>query len=364
MNQAQPDPTLYTNPESIIPGLQRYKHPAMATTYEIFLVHPDLQYAQGAVRAAFDELDRIELDLSRYIENSDISRFNAVKANQPLLMGISAFECLLLAQKVYGQTDGAFDVTIGSLFRCWLDRDNKLRQPTAHELKQARQLTGMNLIKLDAEELTALSEVEGLQVDLGGIGKGYAVDRMANTLREWGIDAALLHGGASSVLGMGEPPDQEGWPVTISDPENLQDTLVRLNLKDQALGASGLLRGRHIIDPRTAEPVQAHIAAWVHISLDENPAGDIKNNHSNMDNNEPIISLPDSVGPHPITTFADGLSTSFMVMSPPEIKDYCRRHKNIRALIVQSQEKVSDSQSRFFLCGDWPKTELTEKLIR
>jgi len=363
MNQAQPDPTLYTNPESIIPNLQRYGHPAMATTFEIFLVHPDLQYAQGAVRAAFDELDRIEQDLSRYVENSDISRLNAVKAHQPLRMGISTFECLLLAQQVYEQTGGAFDVTIGSLFRCWLDRDNKLHQPTASELKQARQRTGMDLIKLDPEEWTIFTEVQGVQVDLGGIGKGYAVDRMANTLRDWDIEAALLHGGASSVLGMGAPPDQEGWPVTISDPENRRDTLICLNLKDQALGASGLLKGRHIIDPRTAEPVQAHIAAWVHLSRDEIPAGDIKRNHSNLDNNEPIISLPDSVGSHPITTFADGLSTAFMVMSTEEIKEYYHRHKNIRALIVQSGEKTSEFQSRFFLCGNWPKPELTEKLI-
>jgi thiamine biosynthesis lipoprotein len=146
-----------------------------------------------------------------------------------------------------------------------------------------------------------------IQIDLGGIGKGYAVDKMAELLREWSIDTALISGGYSSILSLDAPPDKKGWPVTLSNPNNRKQTLDCLYLKWRAVGASGLQKGQHIIDPRTAHPVQSKFAAWA-------CAGD--------------------------AATADALSTSFMVMSPNEIEQYCFRHPQVQALVgLQEEEK-------------------------
>ena len=99
-------------------------------------------------------------------------------------------------------------------------------------------------------------------MDLGGIGKGYAVDLVAELLEDWGIERALVHGGFSSVLAL-EPRGGDGWPLTLSDPAAPSRVLARLSVRQTALGASGVRKGDHILDPRTGEPVRGRRAAWV-----------------------------------------------------------------------------------------------------
>jgi thiamine biosynthesis lipoprotein len=111
--------------------MKRFSHEAMATTFEIIIVHEDERYAQQAAAAAFDEVDRLEGELSRFIENSDISRINNLPANQPLRLGLDAFECLQLSRRIYAETNGAFDITIGPLLSCWRNEDGTPRTPSA-----------------------------------------------------------------------------------------------------------------------------------------------------------------------------------------------------------------------------------------
>ena len=99
-----------------ISGIHRFYHEAMATTFEVTILSEDSRYAQQAARAAFDELDRLEAELSRFIENSDISRINNLAANQPLRIGLATFECLQLSVEIYNDTNGAFDITFGSRY--------------------------------------------------------------------------------------------------------------------------------------------------------------------------------------------------------------------------------------------------------
>ncbi|MCK4628833.1 MAG: FAD:protein FMN transferase [Sedimentisphaerales bacterium] len=340
-----------------VPGELRYRHEAMATTFEIFIVHNDPVYAEQAAWAAFDELDRLEKELSRFVENSDISRLNALPPNQPLLLGPEAFNCLRLAQQIYHETDGAFDVTIGSLMACLLNKDKSLRSPTQEELKLAREMTGLHLVLLDESEFTVQLAREGVQVDLGGIGKGYAVDRMAALLREWGIDTALIHGGSSSILAMDGPPGTKGWPLTISNPDNCQDILMRIDLKNQALSGSGLRKGRHIIDPRSARPVEDKVASWALVEPGANTI--LKMEAANInDQTEPDATpataclKPDMafsfVGCHYLATWADALSTAFMVMSPRRIKQFCRKHRHIKGMIAL-EEKGTASEKRIIV---------------
>ncbi len=345
-----------------VPDALRYSHDAMATTFEIFIVHKDSDYAEQAAWAAFDELDRLEQELSRFVENSDISRLNVLPSNQSLLLGPEAFNCLRLAQQIYHETDGAFDVTIGSLMTCLLNKDKSLRSPTQEELKLAREITGLHLVLLDESEFTAHLAREGIQVDLGGIGKGYAVDRMAALLREWGIDAALIHGGCSSILAMDGPPGTKGWPLTISNPDNRKDILVRIDLKNQALSGSGLRKGRHIIDPRTARPVKDKVASWVLVEPGANTrlkmeAANI-DDHAEPDTTSATACLkPDMafslVGCHYLATWADAISTAFMVMSPSRISQFCRRHKHIKGMVVLEEKEAAGEKRIIVKFGEW-----------
>jgi len=349
-----------------VPGALRYSHEAMATTYEIFIVHKDSDYAEQAAWAAFDELDRLEQELSRFVENSDISRLNGLPPNQPLLLGPDAFDCLRLAQQIYYETNGAFDVTIGSLMACLLNKDKSLRNPTQEELKFARERTGLHLVVLDESEFTVQVVQEGVQVDLGGIGKGYAVDRMAALLREWSIDAALIHGGASSVLALDGPPGAEGWPITISDPDNRKDTLMRIKLKNQALSGSGLEKGRHIIDPRTAKPVENKVASWVLIEPDADTklkveasnTADQAGDQTGLDITSAAAHIktdltPTAVGSHYLATWADALSTAFMVMSPRQIKQFCRKHKYVKGMVALEEKEAAGKKRIIVKFGEW-----------
>ena len=149
MTHPQPDISFIGSSWDSIPDAHRFSHNAMATVFEIIIIHKDAAYAQQAAWAAFDELDKLEQQLSRFVENSDISRINNLTANQPLVVGLAAFECLQLCASLYDQTNGAFDITIGSLMDCWLSEDKTMRTPSKEQLKQARQRTGLHLIKLD-----------------------------------------------------------------------------------------------------------------------------------------------------------------------------------------------------------------------
>jgi thiamine biosynthesis lipoprotein len=303
-----------------IPGMQRFSHEAMATTFEVMVVHEDTRYAQQAATAAFDELDQLEGDLSLFIENSDIARINNLPSNRPLPIGPAAFDCLQLSARIYAETSGAFDVTIGSLMACWLGEDKTLRSPSKKQLNIARQHTGMHLIKLDESQHTAELLASPVQVDLGGIGKGYALDRMAELLREWNVDNALIHGGFSSILALDKPPGTKGWPLTLSNPADRRKKIARIDIENRAVGGSGLQKGEHIIDPRTAKPVEDKSAAWA-------CAND--------------------------AATADALSTAFMIMAPDEIEQYCQCHPKVLAMVVLKDGDRKRQKDKILRFGPW-----------
>ncbi len=235
-------------------ALHRFTHDAMACRWGIWIVGEDRDYAGQAADAAFQEVDRLEAELSRFVQHSDIARINALEPGQSLRIGVDAFECLQLAAEVHAQTHGAFDVTYRADF-----------------------------------------------VDLGGIGKGYAIDRAVSILRDWGVESALVHSGQSTLFAVGAPPDSDAWTVSIRDPNDHASTLGTVRLRDRALSGSGaLLHGRHIIDPRTGAVPEAAAGAW-------------------------------SVAPS--AALADALSTAFMVLSEGEMEEYSRQHPNVGALL-------------------------------
>ena len=318
--QRQEETCFVRSDYSSLAGMKRFSHEAMATTFEILIVHEDNRYARQAAAAAFDEVDRLEGELSRFIENGDVARINNLPAGERLLLGLDTFECLKISARMYAKTDGAFDITIGSLFRCWRNDDGTPRTASAEELDLARQRTGTNLLLLDEAEHTVELSVSPVQVDLGGVGKGFAVDCVAELLREWSIEIALISGGYSSVLALDAPLGTEGWPLTLSNPAGRSRILARPHLRGGALGGSGVQKGAHIINPRTGRPTSGKLAAW--------------------------SGAPDAAT-------ADALSTAFMIMTPDEIEKYCALHPDTRAMVIMQEQDEGRQKDKVLRFGPW-----------
>lgn len=296
-----------------IANLRRFSYKAMATVFEVFIIHEDTSYAEQAAYATFNLLDRLEAELSRYVENSDISIINNLPVGEKYTAGINTFSCLKQCQRLYYDTNKCFDITIGTLFDCWLSKDKKLLNPTDEQLVWAKEHTGADLYLLDDEFITVELKVSPLKIDLGGFGKGYAVDEMVKVFADWGITKALIHGGRSSVFGMGCPEGEKGWPVIISNPLDRKQILETLYLCDYAISGSGLEKGSHIIDPRSARPIKGKAASW-------------------------SASLSAGV--------ADGLSTAFMIMNDEEIRKYCESSRGDFAMVMKEDKIIK--------FGGWP----------
>lgn len=279
----------------------RFAHQAMATLFEIICVHEDKNYAEQAARTAFDLIDQLESELTCHRSSSDISRINRLKRGEDTAVGMWAMECLLLARHFHAETGGAFDISLGS---------------------------GLEAIEMIAAESRVRVHGEDVTLDLGGIGKGYAIDRAAELLKEWGIDRAIVHGGYSSVLVLDAPPDREGWPLTISLPGSAA-VLARIQAKHQAWSASGIRKKDHIVDPRTGSPVRNRVAAWASGSMQSLGAAGRTADAGTFETGE----SPSAA--------AEAFSTAFMIMPLEKVASCCQRHKGIEARILTSDPSAT-----------------------
>jgi len=265
----------------------------MATVYEVYAVHPDEQYAAQAAQAAFDLVDRLERELSRFQPNSDITRINQLAAGAHTRVTPTTLECLVIARHMFELTGGVFDVSIG---------------------------TGLPSLEIDPDELVVRASTSGVQIDLGGIGKGYAVDLVAELLEDWDLERSLVHGGFSSLLALEPPAGIGGWPLTLSDPRDSSRVLARLSVSQTALGASGVRKKDHIVDPRSGEPVRGRLASWVAVPRPrEGEQGE---------------------GPRLASAaVADALTTAFMMMSVEEIDELCARTPGVEAWLLPDDDE-------------------------
>jgi thiamine biosynthesis lipoprotein len=245
---------------------------AMATRFEIVLMGEAPSRLRAAGEEALAEVDRLEARLSLYRPTSEIARVNARAAFEPVRVSPAVFRLLEYARQLHGETGGAFDIAIAPLVRCWGFMNNSGRVPDAAQLEQARQQSGMEHVTLDSESVSVRFDREGVMIDLGAIGKGYAIDRAADVLRDAGVMRALLHGGTSTVYGIGAPPDAEGWKVAIAGSPDESRTIATVLLRDSALSVSAVWarsfeadgkKYGHVIDPRTGHPVNNAVLAAV-----------------------------------------------------------------------------------------------------
>lgn len=244
---------------------------AMATRFEMVLHGEGAASLHAAGEEALEEVARLEDQLSLYRPGSQIAQVNSRAAYEPVRITPEVFALLEHAQRLHAETKGAFDITIAPLVRCWGFMGGTGQLPTDEEVAAAREKVGMQHVQLDAAERTVRFDRDGVMLDLGAIGKGYAVERAAETLRETGITSGLLHGGTSTVYAIGAPPDAEAWKVAIERPPLATrisgfPALAPVPLKDEAMSVSAIW-GRffesneknfgHVLDARTGRPTEA-----------------------------------------------------------------------------------------------------------
>jgi FAD:protein FMN transferase len=287
---------------------------ARACRFEVTLRDRDAQHIPAA-HAALDEIDRIEARLTVFRETSTLSDVNRRAVTESVTVDRDLFELLALCREIHRETGGAFDVTSTPLSRCWgfLQREGRL--PHRDAIDRARAMVGMDAVALDDATSAVRFARAGVELNLGSIGKGWALDTIARGLAGEGVPRALLSAGGSSVLAVGRTRD--GWPIDITSARVPGARLAHLSLRYGALGTSGAgeqfveidgTRYGHVLDPRTGWPASGVLSASV-------------------------------ITDH--AAVADALSTAFLVGGPSLAAQYCATHRRVLALITPDDATLS-----------------------
>jgi len=280
---------------------------AMACRFEVTLASADRGFVQSGMNA-LDAVDAVERDLSVFIETSALSDVNRDAAVRPVAVPRHVAELLVQCQRVHHDTDGAFDPTTTPLARCWGFLAREPRVPLVEVIEEARLQVGFGAVRVSVDPPAVTFARPGLEVSLGAVGKGYALDCAATILRGSGLQHALLSAGGSSIVALGGRG--AGWMVDVVSPLRPDEPIGSLSLRDAALGTSGagaqfvVENGRrygHVIDPRTGWPAEGIVSVSV---VAANAA------------------------------LADALSTAFLVGGVDLARRYCSAHPDVLALIT------------------------------
>ena len=225
-----------------------------------------------ALEEALDEVDRIDRLMSHYRADSALSRINREAASGPVAVERELFDFIASALRYSRDSGGAFDITVGPLMKAWGFFGGEGRVPSALEIAEVRRRVGAAHVILDPDRRTIAFDASGVELDLGGIAKGYAVDRAVDILERRHVPAALVSAGGSTIYALGAPPGQDAWPIAIQDPIDSRRTAFTLHVVDRAVSVAGRSEKffeeqgvvySHIMDPRTGRPAQGVLSVVV-----------------------------------------------------------------------------------------------------
>lgn len=309
----------------------QFSRRAMACEFQVWLRTSSVGAESAAALEALELISALEAQLTVYRDDSEVSQLNQRAALGPVAVESRLFDLLTRAVVLHQQTNGAYDIATGALTKAWGFFRREGAMPDDALLTTALQSTGSRHLQLDAQRQTVQFLQPGLELNLGSIGKGYALDRAAEQMRAAGLRDFLWHGGASSVLASGhratpanaQEPDasQAGWEIGLLDPLRPRQRLGTVRLVNQALGTSGSqvqffrqggARYGHILDPRTGWPAQGMLSATVVA---------------------------------PTAAEADALSTAFYVLGPSESAAYCAQHPEVGAVLTFCEAETERLQT-------------------
>ncbi len=305
----------------------------MACEFEVLLNAG--QYSDGAQMAvaALDLVEQLEDQMTVFRPQSEISRLNGTACEQDVEVEPRLFELLRVAKVLHARTAGAYDITSGPLSKTWGFYRRVGKMPSDDDLAETMSKVGSQYLRLDESRLTVRFLNVGMEINLGSIGKGYALDRCAELLEAHGVSDFVVHGGQSSVLARGSRgrAGGEGWWVGLRNPLRPTEQLGEIRLRNRALGTSGTgtqffyhegRRYGHILDPRTGRPGEGMLSTTVLA---------------------------------PTGAEADALSTAFFVMGMEPALAYCQEHEHLSAILIAAGSKTASLDVHTFGLdeGDW-----------
>ncbi|MBF0327540.1 MAG: FAD:protein FMN transferase [Nitrospirae bacterium] len=236
---------------------------SLHTVVAITVVSDSSDKAKSAIDKAYHELDRLAKLLNFYSEHSEVSEINKNAGNKPVKVSVETFEIIEKALYASENTEGAFDITVGPVVKLW-DFKNKVI-PDADQIKEKSKIIGYKNILIDKKDSTVFLEKKGMQIDLGGIIKGYAADKAVEVLKSNGIKAGIV-AAAGDIRTFGKRHDEGSWNVGIKNPRqkgSVDEIVAVVKLSGQAISTSGDyerffekngIRYHHILDPKTGNP--------------------------------------------------------------------------------------------------------------
>jgi len=296
------------------PYVIRFGRRAMACEFEVLVNAGEHEHATTAAIAALDVVDQLEAQLTVYRETSEISRINRQSATGWMTVEPRLYQLLQQAARLHAETAGAYDITSGPLSKVWGFYRREGAIPSPEALAIALDAVGMQHVEFDDSQSAIRFARAGVELNLGSIGKGYALDRAAASMFADRVDNFLWHGGQSSVLARGthasRPANSPGWIVGLLDPLRPARRIAEILLHDRALGTSGAgiqffrhagKRYGHILDPRTGWPAEGILSATAIA---------------------------------PTAAEADSLATAFYVMGVDATRQFCASHAQYGAVLT------------------------------
>jgi thiamine biosynthesis lipoprotein len=283
-------------------------HQAMGTVFTVVAYGSDSAYLEEVTHEVFQVVDQLDDQMSNYKPSSELSSINRDAAAHPVIVEPGLFKLLQDSLQYSRDSGGDFDITVGPLMKAWGFFRGHGRLPSKQELAEVLKRIGYQHVKLNPAARTIWFDEPGIEIDLGAIAKGYAVDQAVRVLRDNGITRALVSSGTSSLYALGSPPGEDGWKISVRNPLDVKKAACVVRLKNLSLSVSGdyekffKLNGKtyaHIMNPHTGVPVENMLSTVV-------------------------VS--------PSATDSDALSTSFFVEGPDRAGKYLGRHPNLTAV--------------------------------
>jgi thiamine biosynthesis lipoprotein len=285
----------------------------MGTVIEITLIGDNEEQANKAALQAFQEMKRIERLMSMKIESGDVFRINQSSGREWLIVSPETIQVIKKAQEISELSQGGFDITVGPLTELWRKAREKKIPPSAEEVKEQLGLVNFKNIKMDQEGKVFLKK-KGMAIDMGGIAKGYAVDRAFDVLRSLGYKKVIVNAGGD--LRVGGLKNNQHWSIGIQNPRDPQKILTRISATDMAVATSGdyekffVYEGKryhHIFNPRDGFPTEGCQSVTI-VSKD--------------------------------CITADGLATAVFVLGPEKGYALCQKLDGVECLIVDKDGKM------------------------